>query len=186
VRRISLTTWLVLGLCCLVGIVAIAMTVIVIVRLNRQVLASAAELRVGRAAGATADTPRGELVQYAASVGAIEQQWSQAVADFRVRYPDDAVYQSVATAQAVDAVNRLKRPAMVAPLHERWAQAWSDRDAALALLARPAASDADRSRAAELGRKADDELRRVRNELRDFLAGQGISDAEVATARAGG
>jgi alkylation response protein AidB-like acyl-CoA dehydrogenase len=60
-----------------------------------------------------------------------------------------------------------------------WAQAWSDRDAALALLARPNLSDADRARAAELSRKADDDLRRVRNELRDFLLAQGIATQDI-------
>jgi hypothetical protein len=186
VRRLGLTTWIVLGLCSLVGILAIATTVVVIVRLNRQVLASAAELRSGRpAVAAPADNPRGDLVQYAASLTAIEQQWSRTVADFRLRYPGDAIYESVATAQVVAAINGLKRPPGVAPLHERWAQAWSDRDAALALLARPSPSEADRARAAELARKADDDLRRVRNDLRDFLLAQGVSDQEVA-ARVGG
>ena len=186
VRRIGLTTWMVLGLCTIVGVIAVAMTVVVIVRLNRQLLASAAELRTGRPAIAlAADNPHADLVQYAASVAAIEQQWSQMVAEFHVRYPDDATYQSVATAQVVAAINRLKRPPPVAPLHERLAQAWSDRDAAMALLARPSPSESDRTRAAELARRADDELRRVRNELRDFLLAQGVSDADVAAARAG-
>lgn len=183
-RRIGLTTWLVLVLCSLVGIVAVAMTLIVIVRLNRQVLASAAELR-GRqlqvsTTGTAATDARAELIQYVTSALAIEQQWADQVAGFRVRYPNDATYSSVATAQAVAAINQLRRPLSVAPLHERWAQAWSDRDAAMALLARPNIADADRTRAAELGRKADDELRRVRNDLRDLLLEQGVGDQELA------
>ena len=185
-QRLGLTTWLVLATCALVGVIAIATTVIVIVRLNRQVLASAAELRGGRPAAAVgAESPRAELVQYAASLASIEQQWARTVADFRVRYPNDAIYESVATAQTVQAIKELKRPPAVAALHERWAQAWSDRDAALALVARPNASEVDRARATELGRKADDDLRRVRNELRDYLLAQGVSDQEVA-ARVGG
>ncbi|HEY3108909.1 MAG TPA: hypothetical protein VGL23_09160 [Chloroflexota bacterium] len=184
-QRLGLTTWFVLALCALVGAVAIATTVIVIVRLNRQVLASAAELRGGRPATVGAESSRAELVQYAASLVSIEQQWARTVADFRVRYPNDAIYESVATAQTVQAIKELRRPPAVAALHERWAQAWSDRDAALALQARPNASEADRARAAELGRKADDDLRRVRDELRDFLLAQGVSDQEVA-ARASG
>src|SRR5438445_10526008 len=108
------------------------MTVLVIVRLNRQVLLTAAELRSRPGAGAVAPGDvRGELLQYAASIAAIEQQWSETVADFRTRYPNDATYQSVATAQAVHAINELRRPQGIGPLHERWAQAWSDRDAAL-------------------------------------------------------
>jgi hypothetical protein len=193
VRRLGLTTWLVLGLCALVGVLAIATTVVVIVRLNRQVLATAAELRGGRPASAVAPSgsaapaegPRAELIQYAASQTAIEQQWARTVADFRLRYPNDAIYESVATAQVVQAIKDLRRPPAVAALHERWAQAWSDRDAALALLARPSVSEADRSRAAELARKADDELRRVRNELRDFLLAQGVSEQEVAARAVG-
>lgn len=179
-RRIGLTAWLVLGLCVAVGVVAVAMTVVVILRLNRQVLASAAELRTSRPAIAAPESPRGELVQYAASVAAIEQQWSDTVAAFQLRYPTSAIYQSVATAQTVAAINQLRRPAAVASLHERWAQAWSDRDAAFALLARPDVAAADRERAAELGRKADDDLRRVRGELRDLLAQQGIAEQDVA------
>jgi hypothetical protein len=156
------------------------------VRLNRQVLATAAELRGGRpAAVVPAESPRAELIQYAASQTAIEQQWARTVADFRMRYPNDAIYESVATAQVVQAIKELRRPPALASLHERWAQAWSDRDAALALLARPNVSEADRSRASELGRKADDDLRRVRNELRDFLLAQGVSDQEVAAGAAG-
>ena len=174
-----------LALCGLVGVVAIATTVIVIVRLNRQVLASAAELRGRPVVAAGPESPRGELAQYAASVAAIEQQWARTVADFRVRYPNDAVYDSVATAQVVQAIKELRRPPALAQLHERWAQAWSDRDAALALLVRPNVSEADRARAAELGRKADDDLRRVHNELRDYLLAQGVTEQEVA-ARATG
>lgn len=185
-RRLGLTTWFVLVLCGLVGVVAIATTVIVIVRLNRQVLASAAELRSGRpTAVAGSEGARAELAQYAASQAAIEQQWARNVADFRLRYPNDAIYQSVATAQTVQAIKELRRPAAVAALHERWAQAWSDRDAALALLARPNTSEADRARAAELGRKSDDDLRRVHDELRDFLLAQGVSDQEVAARSTG-
>jgi hypothetical protein len=186
VRRLGLTTWFVLALCGLVGVLAIATTVVVIVRLNRQVLATAAELRGGRpAAVAPAESPRAELIQYAASQTAIEQQWARTVADFRVRYPNDAIYESVATAQVVQAIKDLRRPPAVAALHERWAQAWSDRDAALALLARPNVSEADRSRAAELGRKAHDDHRPLSNQLRDFQVAQGVSDQEVAARAAG-
>jgi hypothetical protein len=182
VRQLGLTTWIVLGLCALVGAVAVATTVVVIVRLNRQVLASAAELRSVRPpTTAAVEGPRAELVQYAASLASIERQWARSVAEFRLRYPgNDALYESVATAQVVQAINQLKRPAPVSALHERWAQAWSDRDAALALLARPSVAEADRQRAAELARKAEDDLRRVRNELRDFLVAQGVSEQEVA------
>ena len=183
-RRIGLTTWVVLALCGIAGVVAVAMTAVVIVRLNRQILASAAELRATLAAPglAPAEGARGELLHYAAQVEAIENAWAAAVADYRLRYPDSRVYESVATAHAISQINGMRRPAGVGALHERWAQAWSDRDAALQLLAQPNAAEADRTRAAELGRKADDELRRVRNELRDLLQAQGISDQELAAA----
>jgi hypothetical protein len=183
-RRIGLTTWVVLGLCTLVGIVAVAMTVLVVVRLNRQVLASAAELRAGFAASATpvADQARADLLAYAGNRAAIETQWAQAVAEYRIRYPNDALYESVVTAQTVRQVNGLKRPPAVGALHERWAQAWSERDAALALLAKPGATDADRSRANEMARSAADELRRNHNELRDLLLAQGASEQEISTA----
>src|SRR5438094_10485658 len=102
-RRIGLTTWVVLALCTLVGVVAVAMTVIVVVRLNRQVLASAAELRAGfmtPVASAT-DPARTELLAYAGNVAAIEAQWASAVAEYRVRYPNDVIYSSVVAAPAV-------------------------------------------------------------------------------------
>ena len=182
-RRIGLTTWLVLALCTAVGVIAVAMTVVVILRLNRQVLASAAEFRTGRPPIAAADAAKGELLQYAASFDSIDEQWSSAVAGFQARYPNNALYQSVATAQTVDAVNKLRRPTPVAAIHERWAAAWSDRDAAFVLLSRPNAGEADRQRAAELARKADDEMRRVRNDLHDLLQQQGITEQDVATAR---
>jgi hypothetical protein len=183
VRRLGLTTWLVLALCSAVGIIAVAMTVVVILRLNRQVLASAAEFRTARPAAAAVDSPKGELIQYAVSVDSIEDQWASAVAGFQARYPNNVLYQSVATAQTVEAVNKLRRPTPVAAIHERLATAWSDRDAAFVLLSRPNVGDADRQRAAELARKADDELRRVRNDLRDLLQQQGITDQDVASAR---
>lgn len=183
-RQISLTTWVVLALCVLVGVVAVAMTVLVVVRLNRQVLASAAELRAGISAPPTpvADQARAELLAYAGRRAAVEQQWADAVAEYRLRYPNDVIYASVVTAQTVRQVNAMPRPAAVAPLHERWAQAWSDRDAVLALLAKPDASPAERDRANELARKAADELRRVHNDLHDLLVAQGATEQEITTA----
>jgi hypothetical protein len=184
-RRVGLTTWVVLALCALVGVVAVAMTAVVIVRLNRQVLASAAELRasLGGAGAAAMEASRMELLLYAAEVDRIESAWAQAVADYRLRYPNSPIYESVATAHAIAQANAVRRPADVAGVHEKWAQAWSDRDAALALLGRQGASADETARAAELGRKASDEIRRARNELRDLLAGRGISEQEVAAAR---
>ena len=183
-RRLSITTWVVLALCVIVGLAATVITALVVVRLNRQILASAAELRAGLGGApvstATADQMREELSRYAAQHAAIEAQWARAVAEFRLRYPNDPLYESVATAQALQAVNAMPRPAEVGPLHERWAQAWSDRDAALALLARAGGAEAERARAAEMARRADDELRRARNELRDLLVARGIDpDAAV-------
>ena len=184
-RRVGLTTWVVLALCALVGIVAVAMTALVIVRLNRQVLASAAELRatLGGAGAISVEQSRLELLEYAAEVERIESAWSQSVADYRLRYPNSPIYESVATAQAIARVNAARRPTAVAAVHERWAQAWSDRDAALALLGKPNASADEVARATELGRKASDDVRRARNELRDLLASRGITDQEVAAAR---
>jgi hypothetical protein len=184
-RRISLTTWVVLVLCAVAGVVAVAMTAVVIVRLNRQVLASAAELRASLAApsGASTDTRRGELLQYAARLEGIESAWSAAVADYRVRYPDSRIYESVATAQAVAQINAMRRPSAIGDLHERWAQAWSDRDAALAVLSRPGASEEELARASEQGRRAADEIRRVRNELHDLLLAQGIGARELAATK---
>jgi len=183
-RRISLTTWAVLALCVLVGVVAVAMTVIVVVRLNRQVLASAAELRAGLAPSTTpmVDPARAELLGYAGSRAQIESQWAATVAEYRVRYPNDAIYASVVTAQTVRQINAMRRPAAVAQLHERWAQAWSDRDAALALLAKPNAADGEKDRGNELGRRATDELRRTHNELTDILVAQGATEQEITTA----
>jgi hypothetical protein len=191
-RQISLTTWLVLALCVLVGVVAVAMTVLVVVRLNRQVLASAAELRAGLSVPTTpvADQARAELLAYAGRRAAVESQWASQVAEYRLRYPNDAIYGSVVTAQTVRQVNAMPRPASVAPLHERWAQAWSDRDAAFALLAKPDAAPSERDRANELARKAADELRRIHNDLQDQLVAQGATEQEITTAlgpfRAGG
>jgi hypothetical protein len=184
VRQISLTTWVVLALCVTVGVVAVAMTVVVVVRLNRQVLASAAELRAGFPAVATpvADQGRAELLAYAGRRAAVEAQWASAVAEYRLRYPNDVIYASVVTAQTVRQINAMPRPASVAQLHERWAQAWSDRDAAFAMLAKPDASDAERDRANEVGRTTADELRRNYNELRDQLVAQGATEQEITTA----
>jgi hypothetical protein len=184
VRQISLTTWVVLGLCVTVGVVAVAMTVVVVVRLNRQVLASAAELRAGLPVVATpvADQARAELLAYAGRRAAVEAQWASAVAEYRMRYPNDAIYASVVTAQTVRQVNAMPRPAGVAQLHERWAQAWSDRDAALALLAKPTATEAERDRANEMGRKVSDDLRRGYNELHDTLIAHGATEQEITTA----
>ncbi|HEV8638036.1 MAG TPA: hypothetical protein VG370_27795 [Chloroflexota bacterium] len=184
-RRISLTTWVVLTLCAVAGVVAVAMTAVVIVRLNRQILASAAELRATLSAPspAPADGNRSELLQYAAKVEAIESAWAAAVADYRLRYPNNRIYESVATAQAIAQINAMRRPPSVGGLHERWAQAWSDRDAALAILGRPGATEEEVGRAAELGRRAADEIRRVRNELSDLLLAQGISQPELAAAK---
>src|SRR5262249_6968985 len=147
------------------------MTVVVVVRLNRQVLASAAELRAGLSPSTTpiADPARAELLGYAGSRAQIESQWASAVAEYRMRYPNDAIYSSVVTAQTVRQINAMRRPSGVAQLHERWAQAWSDRDAAFASLAKPNASDGEKDRANELSRKATDELRRNYNELSDML-----------------
>jgi hypothetical protein len=186
-RRVGLTTWVVLALCGLVGVVAVAMTAVVIVRLNRQVLASAAELRasLGNPAAGAVEPSKMELLQYGADVERIESSWAQSVADYRLRYPNSPIYESIATAQAIAQVNATRRPPAIAEIHERWAQAWSDRDAALALLARPGATEEDRARAAELGRKASDEIRRARNDLRDLLASRGITEQEVTAARAG-
>ena len=187
-RRVGLTTWVVLALCGLVGVVAVAMTAVVIVRLNRQVLASAAELRAtlgNPGSGGALEASDAELLQYGAEVERIESSWAQAVADYRLRYPNSSIYESIATAQAIAQVNSARRPPPIAEVHERWAQAWSDRDAALALLAKPNATDEEKARAAELGRKASDEIRRARNDLRDLLASRGITDQEVAAARAG-
>lgn len=183
-RQISLTTWVVLALCVLVGVVAVAMTVLVVVRLNRQVLASAAELRAGLSVPTTpvADPVRAELLAYAGRRAAVEAEWARAVAEYRLRYPNDVIYASVVTAQTVRQVNAMPRPTSVAPLHERWAQAWSDRDAALALLAKPDASPEERDRANELARGAADELRRVHNELHDQLVAQGATEQEITTA----
>ena len=184
-RRVGLTTWVVLALCGLVGIVAVAMTAVVIVRLNRQVLASAAELRasIGGASAAAMEASRLDLLRYAADVDRIESAWAASVADYRLRYPNSPIYESVATAHAIAQVNASRRPSDVAAVHEKWAQAWSDRDAALAILGRPGPTDDEKARAAELGRKASDEMRRARNDLRDLLASRGISDQEVAAAR---
>lgn len=186
-RRVGLTTWVVLALCALVGVVAVAMTAVVIVRLNRQVLASAAELRasLGNPAAMSAEASKIDLLQYAAEVERIESVWAQSVADYRLRYPNSPIYESIATAQAVAQVNGTRRPPAVGEVHERWAQAWSDRDAALSLLAKPSATEEEKARATELGRKASDGVRRARNELRDLLAAQGITDQEVAAARSG-
>lgn len=183
-RQISLTTWVVIAMCVAVGVIAVAMTVVVIVRLNRQVLASAAEVRAGLAAPVTpaADQARNDLLAYAGRRAAVESQWADAVAEYRLRYPNDAIYASVVTAQTVRQVNGMQRPAAVAQLHERWAQTWSDRDAALALLARPDATASDRDRANELARKASDELRRIHNELRDLLVAHGATDQEITSA----
>ena len=185
-RRISLTTWVVLALCAIAGVIAVAMTAVVIVRLNRQILASAAELRATLAASASAPSEgvRGELLHYAVQTEAIENAWAAAVADYRLRYPDSRVYESVATAHAIAQINAMRRPAPVGALHERWAQAWSDRDAALAILSRTGAAE-ETVRANELGRRAADEIRRVRNELRDLLLAQGISERELAAAKPG-
>ena len=187
-RRVGLTTWVVLALCGLVGIVAVAMTAVVIVRLNRQVLASAAELRasLGNPGTVSGEQSRMELLEYAAEVDRIEAAWAQSVAEYRLRYPNSPIYESVATAQAIARVNAARRPPAVAALHERWAQAWSDRDAALALLGKAGATADEAARANELGRKASDEIRRARNELRDLLASRGITDQEVAAARGNG
>ena len=187
-RRVGLTTWVVLALCGLVGVVAVAMTAVVIVRLNRQVLASAAELRASlSSSGASlAEATRMDLVQYAAEVDRIESSWAQSVAEYRLRYPNSPIYESVATAHAISQVNATRRPSEVAAVHERWAQAWSDRDAALALLGKPGATEEEKARGAELGRKASDEVRRARNDLRDLLASQGITEQEVAAARGNG
>jgi hypothetical protein len=183
-RRISLTTWAVLAMCILVGVVAVAMTVIVVIRLNRQVLVSAAELRAGLApvTTPTGDPVRAELLGYAGTRAQIESQWASAIAEYRLRYPNDAIYSSVLTAQTVRQINSMRRPAALGQLHERWAQAWSDRDAALALLSRPSVGDADRDRANEIGRRATDELRRNHAELTDLLVAQGATDQEIATA----
>jgi hypothetical protein len=184
-RRVGLTTWVVLAMCGLVGIVAVAMTAVVIVRLNRQVLASAAELRasLGNPGTISGEQSRMELLEYAAEVDRIESGWAQSVAEYRLRYPNSPIYESVATAHAIAQVNAARRPPAVAEVHERWAQAWSDRDAALALLGKPGATGDEVARANELGRKASDEIRRARNELRDLLASRGITDQEVAAAR---
>jgi hypothetical protein len=185
-RRVGLTTWVVLALCAIAGVVAVAMTAVVIVRLNRQILASAAELRASLTAPGlvSAEGARGELLRYAAQVEAVENGWAAAVADYRLRYPDSRVYESVATAHAIAQINAMRRPAEVGALHERWAQAWSDRDAALAALSRTNAPE-EAARASERGRGAADEIRRVRNELRDLLLAQGISERELATAKPG-
>jgi hypothetical protein len=187
-RRVGLTTWVVLALCGVVGVVAVAMTAVVIVRLNRQVLASAAELRASLTGASVSATEAGkmDLLQYAAELERIESAWAQSVADYRLRYPNSPLYESVATAHAIAQVNAARRPPLVAEVHERWAQAWSDRDAALAILARPTATDDEKARATELGRKASDGIRRARNDLGDLLAARGISEQEVAAARAGG
>lgn len=181
-RRIGLTTWIVLALCLLVGVVAVAMTAVVIVRLNRQILASAAELRAGLASPSATqvDPARTELAAYAATVATIQAQWASAVSSYGLRYPNEPIYASVATAQALQAINEMRRPAAVAAIHERWAQAWSERDAALALLARPGLSEEDRTRATDLARHADDEIRRAQNELRDILIAAGIGESDVA------
>ena len=187
-RRVGLTTWVVLALCGLVGVVAVAMTAVVIVRLNRQVLASAAELRasLGSPGSGLLEATRSDLLEYAAEVDRIESTWAQSVADYRLRYPNSPIYESVATAHAIVEVNAVRRPTDVGPLHERWAQAWSDRDAALALLGKPGATEEEKARGAELGRRASDEIRRARNELRDLLASRGITEQDVAAARAAG
>jgi cell division protein FtsL len=186
-RRVGLTTWVVLALCVLVGVVAVAMTAVVIVRLNRQVLASAAELRASLGSSPTgmAEPSKLELLQYAAEVERIESVWAQSIADYRLRYPSSPIYESIATAQAVAQVNGTRRPPAIGDVHERWAQAWSDRDAAMALLGKASATEEEKARAAELGRKATDEVRRARNELRDLLTSRGITDQEVAVAKSG-
>jgi hypothetical protein len=183
-RRISLTTWAVLAMCVLVGVVAVAMTVVVVIRLNRQVLVSAAELRAGLApvTTPTGDPARAELLAYAGTRAQIEAQWASAIAEYRLRYPNDAIYSSVLTAQTVRQINSMRRPAPLGQLHERWAQAWSDRDAAFALLSKPNVGDADRDQASAMGRKATDELRRNHAELTDLLVAQGATEQEIATA----
>lgn len=182
--RISLTTWLVLGVSAIVGIVAVAMTAIVVVRLNRQVLASAAQIRQTWAT--PGEVSRDPIAVYAFELATIDETWTAQVADFRIRYPNDAVYENVATAGAVAAVNRIARPPEVGAIHERIAQAWSDREAALGLLARADAPAAQRDRAAELGRSANDALRKAKNELRDLLVQRGVTAADLAIARLSG
>jgi hypothetical protein len=188
-RRVGLTTWVVLALCGVVGVVAVAMTAVVVVRLNRQVLASAAELRAslsGAGGSVVGEAGTMDLLQYAAEVDRIESAWAQSISEYRLRYPNSPIYESVATAHAIVQVNAARRPPLVADVHERWAQGWSDRDAALAILVRPTVTDEEKGRANELGRKASDEIRRARNDLRDLLAERGISEQEVAAARASG
>src|SRR5437868_2633544 len=98
-RRVSFTTWVVLGLCVVVGVLATLVTVQVVIRLNRQILASAAELR----AGLTVPTPeataavRAALADYAARQAEIEAQWERTIADYALRHPNEPIYRSVAT-----------------------------------------------------------------------------------------
>ena len=181
-QRIGATTWLVLITGILVGLVAIVMTVVVVVRLNRQILASAAEFRVAR--GLTSpvgsDDARIELLKYAATRTAIENEWADAQADMLARYPNDPNYANAVTAVTVRAVNGLRRLSSVSGIHERWAQAWSDREAAMRI---PANASADEKlKASELARKASDEIRRTRNELQDLLNTAGATDQEILAA----
>lgn len=176
-RRIGLTTWIVLIICLAVGVIAATMTVVVIVRLNRQLIASAAELRANLVATpgvVTEDSPRSALVDYAQRQAAVEAQWAAAIADYQVRYANSPVYESIATAQTRQKIDQMMRPPMVAQIHERWAQAWSERDRAYAILAQPTVTEEEREQAAELARAADDEIRRLRNELRDLLIANGV------------
>ena len=155
------------------------MTVVVVVRLNRQILASAAEFRVARGLTSTvgSDDARVELLRYAATRTAIETEWAEAQADLLARRPNDPNYAIAVTTVTVRAVNGLRRLASVSSVHERWAQAWSDRESAMSIPA--TASAEEKLRASELARKASDEIRRTRNDLQDLLSGAGATNQEI-------
>ena len=158
------------------------MTVVVVVRLNRQILASAAEFRVARGltSPAGSDDSRIELLRYAATRSAIEIDWADAQADMVARHPNDPSYARAVTTVTVRSINGLRRSATVSAIHERWAQAWSDREAAMGVPA--TASAEDRQKASELARGASDVIRRTRNDLQDLLGTAGATDQEILTA----
>ncbi len=181
--RINATTWIVLGLCAVVGVAAVSMTAIVILRLNRQVLASAAQLRGNLAQADT--TLRDDALVYAIQQATIEESWNAQIADYRLRYPNNPVFETVVTASTVATIANLRPPTDVTAIHQRWAQGWSDREAALGLLTSGSPTDVDRARAAELARRANDLIRDARNDLRTLLLARGLREEDLAIARLG-
>jgi len=91
----------------------------------------------------------------------------------------------VVTASTVATIANLRPPIDVTAVHQRWAQGWSDREAALGLLTSGSPTDADRARAAELARRANYLIRDARNDLRGLLLARGLREEDLAIARLG-